>query len=203
METVVTISTAFFYGSLAFIFAGIDDFFTMLFFRVKYPKNFRSVISGTLLGLFIVLGLSTLCPLILVKTGLINYLDPKKIIGAILLFMASKMLYDSFKNDLESEEIDSKLLANSTFTVIIAAMTTFIANGLDNLTLYTVFFLKYNTLLQMFAFIFGNIFSLLMFSFIITFIGKHYDKINEKLQDKIIKTISVCVILVGIYFLIS
>ncbi len=198
------------YGIYSFVITGVDDFLVLVLFHIKYPKKFKYVMYGTLLGLLAVMipaYISAMAAEKLVNwfsstasenfpTAVVKYIlyikehiTPNTIIAFVLLYLAYNLLKEYFAKDEENEElIDIK--GKTKREIIILSATTYFFNGLDDYVIYTSFYIKGNSSIM---FSLGIVVGLFIFGIISSYFGKKIIDMNFKRTKLILAIILISI----------
>lgn len=178
------------YGIYSFVITGVDDFLVLVLFHIKYPKKFKYVMYGTLLGLLTVMIPAYISAIAAEKFLKIDdYINPNFIIAFVLLYLAYNLLKEYYAKDEENEEIlDIKQKSNQ--EVIILSATTYFFNGLDDYVIYTSFYIKGNSSIM---FSIGIVLGLFIFGIISSYFGQKIVDMNFKRTKLILAIILISI----------
>jgi cadmium resistance protein CadD (predicted permease) len=178
------------YGIYSFVITGVDDFLVLVLFHIKYPKKFKYVMYGTLLGLLTVMIPAYISAIAAEKFLKIDdYINPNFIIAFVLLYLAYNLLKEYYAKDEENEEIlDIKQKSNQ--EVIILSATTYFFNGLDDYVIYTSFYIKGNSSIM---FSLGIVVGLFIFGVISAYFGQKIVDMNFKRTKLILAIILISI----------
>jgi cadmium resistance protein CadD (predicted permease) len=178
------------YGIYSFVITGVDDFLVLVLFHIKYPKKFKYVMYGTLLGLLTVMIPAYISAIAAEKFLKIDdYINPNFIIAFVLLYLAYNLLKEYYTKDEKNEEIlDIKQKSNQ--EVIILSATTYFFNGLDDYVIYTSFYIKGNSSIM---FSIGIVLGLFIFGIISSYFGQKIVDMNFKRTKLILAIILISI----------
>lgn len=178
METVTLFS-----GISSFVITGTDDLLVLIMFYMMYKTKFKEVVFGTLIGLIAVMIPSFIFAKLLASIDVSKYISTEVVLALVLSYIAYGLIRDGF-SEIEEEALDN-LDEKTSLQVIIASGVTYFLNGLDDFVVYSGFYLKYDTLKEVFLFSFGIILGLVIFALISAYAGKKFHEFEVKFQNKI------------------
>jgi hypothetical protein len=187
----------FFSGISSFIITGTDDLIVLIYFYMLYRSKFKWVICGTLIGLIAVMIPSLIFAKLLVGLDVSKYISTDLILSCILAYIGYGLIKESIQN--KKDDFIDNLKELKSFQVMVLSGGTYFINGLDDFVVYSGFYMKYDTLYEIFLFSIGIMFGLVFFAFISYSVGKKFLEIEEKFQNDIKLLIGGLVLISALY----
>lgn len=127
-------------GALSFAVTGIDDFLVLLSFNLLFPKQFKAILTGTLLGLIAVIVPSYYLSSFLTEIPLFRHLSTAVVASVVLGWLGYNLIKDFFSK--ETGEDEKTNINKSTKEIVLASGITYFLNGLDDFLIYSSFYLN-------------------------------------------------------------
>jgi cadmium resistance protein CadD (predicted permease) len=182
-------------GIYGFHVTSIDDFLVLCFLFTVYKKNMWAIMTGTALGLGIVVLASLVVPNLLSSNKIDISQFSSFFISIAMFYIASGVLKN--KDDEKDDEFEN---LKKTTAIFFKACIVYVQNGLDDLITYTSFLVSYSISEQI-TFIAGIFFGLLILYVLAFWFNQKVEKIQKIKQDKIKFIFARFAVFVGIIYL--